>query len=98
MNATVDGLAGFCTAVLLTYGVDNPSASEASRVVMHGSIHGVDSHGVMLLHHYVQAFEGGRLNRAPQMRLDRVRAGHPKNGRSPFKWHSKLSLNGRMID
>ena len=36
--------------------------------MMHGTRLGVDSHGIRLLPHYIQALEGGRLNKTPQLR------------------------------
>lgn len=68
-------LAQFCTDVLLAIGADAPTAEAATRAMRHGSVHGVDSHGVRLLEHYVRAFQGGRLNKAPNMVLDRIRSG-----------------------
>lgn len=73
--ASEDALAAFCTAVLLATGADAPSANAASRAMMHGSVHGVDSHGVRLLAHYVRVFQGGRLNRTPNLRAERMRPG-----------------------
>jgi LDH2 family malate/lactate/ureidoglycolate dehydrogenase len=35
--------------------------------MMHGTRHGVDSHGVRLLGHYVEALTGGRINKAPKL-------------------------------
>lgn len=68
-------LAQFCSDVLRANGTDAASADAAARAMMHGSVHGVDSHGVRLLDHYVRAFRGGRLNKTPDLRLDRTRAG-----------------------
>lgn len=73
--AHVEPLAQFCTEAFLIAGVDRPSAEAASRAMMHGSIHGVDSHGVRLLDHYLRAFRGGRLNKEPEPKLDRIRSG-----------------------
>jgi len=73
--APVPRLGQFCTDVLRAIGADAPTAEAAARAMMHGSVHGVDSHGVRLLDHYVRAFRGGRLNKAPEMVLDRIRSG-----------------------
>jgi len=72
--ASADRLAAFCIEVLTAIGVEADSADAASRAMMHGSIHGVDSHGVRLLGHYFRAFEGGRLNKAPKLKIDRIRS------------------------
>lgn len=42
--------------------------------MMHGSLHGVDSHGVRLLAHYVRALQAGRLNGRPKLRFLRTGA------------------------
>jgi LDH2 family malate/lactate/ureidoglycolate dehydrogenase len=39
--------------------------------MMHGSLHGVDSHGVRLLPHYVRGLRGGRLNPRPRPWFER---------------------------
>lgn len=62
-------LDAFCRAVLIAAGADGPSAEAATRAMMHGSRHGVDSHGVRLLDHYVNALTGGRVNRNPKPRI-----------------------------
>lgn len=62
-------LAAFCHAVLRAAGANDDSAAAASEAMLHASRLGVDSHGVRLLAHYARGFEGGRLNRTPQMRL-----------------------------
>ena len=68
-------LSDFCRFILEKAGADQPSALAATRAMMHGSVHGIDSHGVRLLGHYAQAFQGGRLNIAPKIVLDQTRSG-----------------------
>ena len=63
-------LSDFCRFILEKAGADQSSALAATRAMMHGSVHGIDSHGVRLLGHYAQAFQGGRLNIAPKIVLD----------------------------
>ena len=77
MSLTVqaDALADFCRAALAASGADEATARDCTASMMHGSIHGVDSHGVRLLPHYCTALQGGRLNGTPQMRFTRTRAG-----------------------
>lgn len=70
-----DDLARFCHGVLTAVGADAPTARDCTASMMHGSIHGVDSHGVRLLGHYARALQGGRLNKAPNLRFTRTRAG-----------------------
>jgi LDH2 family malate/lactate/ureidoglycolate dehydrogenase len=69
-----DRLSAFCLAALRAAGADAPSAEACRDSIMHGSLHGVDSHGVRLLPHYVQGLRGGRLNRAPRLRFERTAA------------------------
>jgi len=70
-----DDLALFCRAVLTGVGADHETARDCTASMMHGSIHGVDSHGVRLLGHYAKALQGGRLNKAPKVEFTRTRAG-----------------------
>lgn len=58
----------FCRDVLRACGADTATADAASRAMLHGTRHGVDSHGVRLLSHYVTALEGGRINKTPRLR------------------------------
>lgn len=73
--ASHDALERFCDAVLRAAGADEPSARDCTCSMMHGSVHGVDSHGVRLLAHYAKALEGGRLNGRPQLSFQRLRPG-----------------------
>lgn len=69
IRATDGALDNFCHAVLAACGADERTARAATDAMMHGSRHGVDSHGVRLLDHYVTALEGGRLNKTPDIRF-----------------------------
>ena len=73
--ASAARLRDFCLNVLHAIGVDEPSAHAATDAMMHGSIHGVDSHGVRLLDHYVRVFQGGRINKSPVLRHELTKAG-----------------------
>lgn len=70
-----DDLAQFCRDVLTGVGADAETARDCTSSMMHGSLHGVDSHGVRLLGHYAKALQGGRLNGSPNLRFSRTRAG-----------------------
>lgn len=74
-RAPVERLSTFCTDVLLASGTDRPTAEAASAAMMHGSLHGVDSHGVRLLAHYTKAMQGGRVNPKPTLELRRIKPG-----------------------
>lgn len=66
---SAEALDAFCRAALLAIGGNADTADAATRAMMHGSRHGVDSHGVRLLDHYVQSIAGGRVKGAPDMRF-----------------------------
>lgn len=70
-----DDLGRFCYTVLAGVGADPETARDCTSSMMHGSIHGVDSHGVRLLGHYAKALQGGRLNKTPKMQFTRNRSG-----------------------
>lgn len=57
----------FCRDILKGAGADEATADAATRAMLHGTRHGVDSHGVRLLAHYVAGLSGGRINRTPQL-------------------------------
>jgi LDH2 family malate/lactate/ureidoglycolate dehydrogenase len=59
----------FCKAALRAAGGDEPTAEAATAAMMHGSLLGVDSHGVRLLDHYVKAIQGGRVNGRPTLHI-----------------------------
>ena len=70
-----DELARFVEDVFLRIGTDDATARAATRVMMHGSRLGVDSHGVRLLAHYVREIDGNCINKEPQPRFTRSRPG-----------------------
>ncbi|WP_099824844.1 Ldh family oxidoreductase [Oceaniglobus indicus] len=74
-RADVSDVSTFVRAVLLGIGADEATADACRDSLMHGSIHGVDSHGVRLMPHYAKALKGGRLNKTPKMKFTRTRAG-----------------------
>jgi LDH2 family malate/lactate/ureidoglycolate dehydrogenase len=69
IRADVARLDHFVRAALSATGADEPTAEAATRAMMHGSLLGVDSHGVRLLGHYIRVLEGGRVNRTPKMAI-----------------------------
>ncbi|KAA3515809.1 MULTISPECIES: Ldh family oxidoreductase [Agrobacterium] len=68
MKVPLSILDRFCRAVFAAAGANTATADAASRAMMHGTRHGVDSHGVRLLDHYISALEGGRINRSPNLK------------------------------
>lgn len=65
----------FCRDALSACGADSHTQDATTNSIMHGSIHGVDSHGVRLLPHYIAVFENGRLNKSPNLRFTKIKAG-----------------------
>lgn len=68
-RVSLDALDGFCRGVFLACGANEATADAATRAMMHGTRHGVDSHGIRLLPHYVAALEGGRINGNPEIQV-----------------------------
>lgn len=68
-------LTAFSTAILTDVGADEQTARDATRAMLHASLHGIDSHGFRLLPHYRAAILGGRLNGAPDMVYAQTRPG-----------------------
>lgn len=66
-QASLVELARFSSELLRAIGADEPTADAATRAMMHGTRFGVDSHGIRLLTHYVQALNGGRVNKRPKL-------------------------------
>lgn len=56
-------------------GASADSRAAAVRAMLHASLVGVDSHGVRLTAHYCRMLGGGRLNKDPQVTVDRRGAG-----------------------
>ena len=71
-RVAVESLAEFSQDVLRAAGADSATAEAATRAMMHGSLHGVDSHGIRLLDHYAAALVGGRINPAPNLQVART--------------------------
>lgn len=70
-----DALAALCDGLLRAVGADPETARDATRAMMHASLHGVDSHGVRLLPHYAAVLAGGRVNPRPRLAFHRARPG-----------------------
>jgi ureidoglycolate dehydrogenase (NAD+) len=64
-------LEGRVAKALRQSGASEASLEATTRALMHASRHGIDSHGVRLTGHYCRMLAGGRLNRAPQLTVDR---------------------------
>jgi ureidoglycolate dehydrogenase (NAD+) len=62
-------------ARLSAVGASAESRAAAIRAMIHASLVGVDSHGVRLTAHYCRMLEGGRLNKTPQLKVEKRGAG-----------------------
>jgi ureidoglycolate dehydrogenase (NAD+) len=62
-------------ARLSAVGTSAESRAAAIRAMIHASLVGVDSHGVRLTAHYCRMLEGGRLNKNPQLKVEKRGAG-----------------------
>lgn len=63
-------LDSFIRALVGAAGGDAASADAVARALMAASLRGTDTHGIMLLPHYLRALAGGRINGRPQMRFE----------------------------
>jgi LDH2 family malate/lactate/ureidoglycolate dehydrogenase len=63
-------LHAFIGALLSAAGADAASAEAVARALMAASLRGTDTHGIMLLPHYIRALQGGRINGRPQLRFE----------------------------
>lgn len=91
MRAEVTALSGFCETAFRAVGADAPTARDATRSMMHGAVHGVDSHGVRLLPYYIRVLEGGEVAKAPVMQFRQIKpgsglldAGHAQGARATY--------------
>jgi ureidoglycolate dehydrogenase (NAD+) len=62
-------------ARLAEAGASAESRQAAVKAMLHASLVGVDSHGVRLTGHYCRMLGGGRINRAPQLTVEKRGAG-----------------------
>lgn len=70
----VDDVHAFALAGLRRVGVERSVAERTARGLTSTSIRGVDSHGIRLLPHYIEAVETGRINPRPAMRFEATAA------------------------
>lgn len=62
----------FLYRVFLKYNVDANIAQDTVKSLVHASLRGVDSHGIRLFFHYLQALESGRLNPKPHFTFEQT--------------------------
>lgn len=63
------------STALTTCGSTPEQAAAVAKALVSTSLRGVDSHGIRLLHHYLKALEGGRINSAPALTAKRTASG-----------------------
>lgn len=64
----------FSTKVFLHFGVPEPDARQAARVLATSDLRGIDSHGVARLHTYYDMLAFGRINPRPNIKIIRETA------------------------
>ena len=57
-------------SVLKKYGSNEFSAKSVSKGLVETSLRGVDSHGIRLLPHYLNALRNGRINGEPKFKIN----------------------------
>jgi len=71
---TAYALRSFANEALLRAGVRDDVAGYVSEGLVQTSLRGVDSHGIRLLPHYIEAVKGGRINPNPDYRFKKTSA------------------------
>lgn len=74
-RVSLERLSDFSIRSLVAAGADRVTARDATRVMLHASRMGVDSHGIRLLPHYDAVLRGGRVNGRPKLRRAQMRPG-----------------------
>ncbi|MCQ9206936.1 MAG: Ldh family oxidoreductase [Omnitrophica bacterium] len=69
---SAEKLKSFVKAALLKAGVRNDVAGYVTEGLIQTSLRGVDSHGVRLLPHYLEALKGGRINPDPNYKFKKT--------------------------
>jgi LDH2 family malate/lactate/ureidoglycolate dehydrogenase len=67
-----DRVYAFVEQALLKSGVEESGAKATAKGLWQASLRGVDSHGIRLLPHYLQAVKGGRINPDPEFRFEQT--------------------------
>ena len=75
MNISETKLRDFAREVLQKAGADDVSVYHTVEGLVGASLRGIDSHGIRLLPHYVDAIEAGRLTKTPNIAIDRTSLG-----------------------
>ncbi|MEK7287921.1 MAG: Ldh family oxidoreductase, partial [Elusimicrobiota bacterium] len=65
-------LRDFCANVLIAAGVRVGISKDVANSLSQASLRGVDSHGVRLLPHYIEALRSGRINPNPELKFKKT--------------------------
>ncbi|HEY6864798.1 MAG TPA: Ldh family oxidoreductase [Burkholderiales bacterium] len=68
-------LQSFTSTVLEKVGLARADAQTCARLMVRADLHGADGHGVFRLPQYVRRIQGGAVNVAPRVRIEREAAG-----------------------
>jgi len=68
-------LRGFITEALLKVGLQPSDAVTCAALMVRADLHGADGHGIFRLPQYVRRIQGGAVNVAPKVRVEREAAG-----------------------
>lgn len=67
-------LEAFVVGIFRGAGVDQPSAEASAHAVVDASARAFDTHGIRLVPFYMQGLDGGRINKAPKIVVERKAA------------------------
>lgn len=65
-----DNLLEFLKTILAQTGLNKYCSNKTAEGLVAASLRGVDSHGIQLLPHYIEAVEAGRINKNPTFNLE----------------------------
>jgi ureidoglycolate dehydrogenase (NAD+) len=71
VRVEVDAVSGLVAHLLERAGADEASTRAVTSAVIDASSRGVDTHGIILVPHYIKALIGGRINGAPRLQFTR---------------------------
>tara|TARA_X000000368_G_scaffold419094_1_gene422422 strand:+ start:1258 stop:2298 length:1041 start_codon:yes stop_codon:yes gene_type:complete len=69
LRAKADKIDSLIREIFNKLEVDKVITDYAARGILHTSLRGVDTHGLRLLHHYVQGMKEGRINKKPNIKF-----------------------------
>lgn len=72
LRTSSDQMQRFAVAALVAAGTNTDAAQSVANALTETSLRGVDSHGIRLLLHYVNAVQGGRINPYPKLAFTRT--------------------------